>query len=46
MGNRIVKTSALLIALYLAVNYYTGFGKDVTGATSGATGVIKAFQGR
>lgn len=35
-----------LIALYLAVYYSTGSGNLVSGASSGATNVIKAFQGR
>jgi hypothetical protein len=38
--------SAGLIALYLAVEYYTGFSTDTKAATGGATNIIKAFQGR
>lgn len=43
---RALKTGAALIALYLVVNYYTGFGKAVTNAGTGTATVIKAFQGR
>lgn len=46
MGNRVIKTGAGLIALYLVVVYATGFGTSVGAATSGASGVIKSFQGR
>lgn len=35
-----------LIALYLAVAYSTGFSKNVNSASSGATSLVKAFQGR
>ncbi|MFE7413137.1 hypothetical protein [Streptomyces laurentii] len=35
-----------LIALYLAVAYSTGFSKGVSSASSGATNLVKAFQGR
>lgn len=35
-----------LIALYLGVYYATGAGTLITDSTTGATGVIKAFQGR
>jgi hypothetical protein len=35
-----------LIALYLGVYYASGAGTLITDTTSGATGVIKAFQGR
>lgn len=38
--------SAGLIALYLVVEHYTGFSKDITSSGSGAQTVIKAFQGR
>lgn len=46
MGQKIIKTSAVLIALYLAVNYATGFGSGVNAASSGSVNLIKAFQGR
>lgn len=46
MGSRVIKTGAALIALYLIVNYATGFGKDASAASSGTATVIKAFQGR
>jgi hypothetical protein len=35
-----------LIALYLGVFYSTGAGTLINDSTRGATGVIKAFQGR
>jgi hypothetical protein len=35
-----------LIALYLAVEHYTGFSKDATASASGGASIIKAFQGR
>lgn len=35
-----------LIGLYLAVAYASGFSKGVGAASTGATNVIKAFQGR
>lgn len=35
-----------LIALFLLVNNATGSGTLITDGTTGATGVIKAFQGR
>jgi len=41
-----LKYSAGLIALYLGVYYATGGGNLINAATSGATNVIKAFQGR
>lgn len=43
---KIAAYSAGLIALYLGVYYSTGSGRLINGATSGATSVIKAFQGR
>jgi hypothetical protein len=46
MGNRVIKTGAALIGLYLVVQYATGFGKSVQAASSGSASVIKAFQGR
>lgn len=46
MGNRVIKTGAALIALYLVVTYYTGFSSGVAASTNGSVGVIKAFQGR
>lgn len=35
-----------LIAIYLGVAYATGAGTLINDSTSGATSVIKAFQGR
>jgi hypothetical protein len=37
---------AVLIGLYLGVYYASGSGRLIQGATNGATGVIKALQGR
>jgi hypothetical protein len=36
----------VLIAGYLAVNYYTGFGQSVGALTQATTSTVKAFQGR
>ena len=36
----------LLIAGYLAVNYYTGFGNSVGALSQAGVSTIKAFQGR
>ncbi|MGI8685125.1 MAG: hypothetical protein ACR2MO_08585 [Acidimicrobiales bacterium] len=41
-----LKLSSALIGLYLVVAYATGSGKVITASTTGAGGVIKAFQGR
>lgn len=46
MGKKILVTGGVLIALYLGVYYASGSGTLLTGATNGATGVIKALQGR
>jgi hypothetical protein len=35
-----------LIALYIVVENYTGFSKDVSSATSGGSQVIATLQGR
>lgn len=36
----------VLIVAYLALEHFTGFSKDVSTLSSGATGLVKAFQGR
>lgn len=41
-----LKYSTLLIALYLGVAYSTGSGRLIKESTSGAVGLVKAFQGR
>lgn len=41
-----LKYSAVLIALYLGVAYASGSGTLLREGSKGATGVIKAFQGR
>lgn len=43
---KMVKWGAGLIAVYLVVRNYTGAGKFISSSTSGASTVIKAFQGR
>lgn len=35
-----------LIALYLVVEHYTGFSKDVSASLSGVSNVAKTLQGR
>jgi hypothetical protein len=46
MGRNILRTSGMLIGLYLLVAYSTGSGKLVANLSSGATNLVKAFQGR
>lgn len=46
MAKKALLYSALLIALYLGVEYYTGFSKDTTAAANGGSTLIRAFQGR
>lgn len=46
MGRKALLYASGLIALYLAVEYYTGFSKDVSASSTGASGLVKAFQGR
>lgn len=46
MGRKMLTYGAGLIALYLLVEYSTGSGKLLSGASSGASTVIKALQGR
>ncbi len=41
-----LRYGALLIGLYLGVAYATGSGQLITDSTQGATGLVKAFQGR
>lgn len=35
-----------LIALYLGVAYWTGFGNGVKNLSAGGVSLVKAFQGR
>lgn len=46
MGNKMLKYSFGLIAIYLAVAYASGSGRVLSSGSSGATNIIKAFQGR
>lgn len=46
MVKKITFYGAGLIALYLVVVNYTGFSKDVSSSTSGASSVVSALQGR
>lgn len=46
MGKKALLYGTGMICLYLAVAYATGFSNDLKASTSGATSVIKAFQGR
>ena len=43
---QLMKYGALLIGGYLLVAYATGSGAVITKATSGASNVIRSFQGR
>ena len=46
MGKTVLKYSAILIGAYLVVGYSTNWGSFVTAGSTGASNVIKAFQGR
>jgi hypothetical protein len=46
MGRKALMIGGTLIGLYLVVAYTSNAGKLITDSTAGATGVIKAFQGR
>jgi hypothetical protein len=46
MARKAMVIGGSLIALYLGVYYASGAGTLITNGTNGATGVIKAFQGR
>lgn len=41
-----IKYGAILIGVYLAVNYATGSGQLLNSGQTGAVNVVKAFQGR
>lgn len=43
---KVITYSFGAIGLYLVVYYASGSGTVISGATKGATSVIKAFQGR
>jgi hypothetical protein len=43
---KILKYGGYLIAGYLVLNFATGFGRDVSAATTGTAKVVKVFQGR
>lgn len=46
MFKKALVVGGLLIGAYLVVNNATGSGTLIKNSTSGATSVIKAFQGR
>lgn len=46
MGQRALKYGAVLIGTYLAVYYWTGFGKDVQAVTNLVVAGTRTFQGR
>lgn len=46
MSRKFLTYGAGLIALYLAVAYGTNAGKLISSSASGASTVIKSFQGR
>jgi hypothetical protein len=41
-----LKYGAVLIGLYIAAAYATGFGQSLTAGGNAGSGIIKAFQGR
>lgn len=43
---KVITYTAGLIGLYLVVFYATGSGTVITQGSTGATGIIKALQGR
>lgn len=44
--SKALKYGTTLIAIYLAVAYASGTGRVLSTGTSGASNIIKAFQGR
>lgn len=46
MGNKALKYSAVLIAIYLAVKHSTGSGRTIKASFGGASTLVKSFQGR
>jgi hypothetical protein len=46
MARKAIGWGFAVIALYLAVRYYTGFAKDESSAASGTSSLVEAFQGR
>jgi hypothetical protein len=46
MARKALVYAAGLIALYLVVEYATGFSQDVSSSSTGAANLVKAFQGR
>lgn len=43
---KIILYGAVLIGIYVATAYATGFGTDVTNTANGTATVIKTLQGR
>lgn len=43
---KVIFYGAVLIGVYLATAYATGFGTDVTNTASGVSTVVKSLQGR
>jgi hypothetical protein len=44
--NTALKGIGLLVATYLVVQYASGSGRVISTATTGATNLVKALQGR
>lgn len=44
--SKVLKYGTILIGVYLAVAYATGTGRVLSTGSTGASNVIKAFQGR
>lgn len=45
-AKKIVTGGFVLIGVYLAVYYWTGFSRDTAAATTGGATLVRAFQGR
>jgi hypothetical protein len=46
MGKKVITVTAVLVGLYIASAYATGFGKSLQTAGGVYTGAVKALQGR
>lgn len=46
MGNKALRYSFLLIAIYLGVYYSSGAGRLIKESTAGTASLVRAFQGR
>jgi hypothetical protein len=46
MGRTFLKYATGMISLYLLVAYASGSGRVISAASTGATNLVKGFQGR